>query len=240
LRSGPLEHRSANSSRVAHGSSSTFLRAASPPNFYCCHSDPKRILNLRPETSERKVWEAATLKLDSWLPINLRQFLSEHLGPHIRVEDDAIVALVPRSGEWLIGEVARTIRRFSTERVHEAWNQCALPLNELEGAQHRGSQREIVVCLRCVRVETCADALGRHRDDGCLAVSLPLAETSPDAWLGAAQDYPAESVHRAIEGFRNERIASGLPHFDLDCYVANGRVVITWRPMPAQPGMQLH
>lgn len=239
MRSGPLEHRSANSSRVAHGSSSAFLRAASPPNFHSCHSDHERILAL---TGQGRVWEAATVKLDSWLPINLREFLTEHLGPDIRVEDDAIVALVPRSGEWLIGEVARAIRRFSTDRVHEAWNQCAVPLKELEDGPRLESPREIVVCLRCVRVEICADALDRHRDDGCLPVRLPVAGSSSHDRFAAAEGhgYPAEEVHRAIKNFRIARMASGLPHFDLDCYLANGRVVVTWRPVPTEPLMRVY
>ena len=34
-----------------------------------------------------------------------------------------------------------------------------------------------------------------------------------------------------IEGFRLGRAALGLPHYDLDCYVARGQVIFTWRPL---------
>jgi hypothetical protein len=36
-----------------------------------------------------------------------------------------------------------------------------------------------------------------------------------------------------IEGFRLGRAALGLPHHDLDCYVARGQVIFTWRPLSA-------
>jgi hypothetical protein len=36
---------------------------------------------------------------------------------------------------------------------------------------------------------------------------------------------------RVIEGFRLGRAALGLCHYDLDCYVARGQVIFTWRPV---------
>ena len=39
--------------------------------------------------------------------------------------------------------------------------------------------------------------------------------------------------HPAVEKFRLHRTEAGLPHYDLDCYVAGGQVIFTWRPLPA-------
>jgi len=66
------------------------------------------------------------LQLGSRLPINLRHFLAEQLGALMRIEDDSIVPLVPRSNDALMRELARAIRRFSAERAREAWCECAM------------------------------------------------------------------------------------------------------------------
>jgi len=77
------------------------------------------------------VWESSRLYLGSRLPINLRQFLAEQLGPSIRVESDSIVALKPRSGGALMRDLARAIRRFSAERARQVWSECAIGIARL-------------------------------------------------------------------------------------------------------------
>ena len=42
-----------------------------------------------------------------------------------------------------------------------------------------------------------------------------------------------DALHRAVENFRLHRTEAGEPHYDLDCYVAGGQVIFTWRPLPA-------
>jgi hypothetical protein len=240
LRIGPLVYRSANSSRLAQGSS-PFLRAASLPNLHRLHLRPRRGF---PFAAPVPLWEASRLELESWLPINLREFLAEHLGSRARVEDDAIVALTPGSGEQLMSDLARAIRRFSTGHAHEAWNRCTVRLAELEGECRNEDTplREVVLCLGCARLEIrSGGALDRHREEGCVPVLLSSAKPCASQHrLGAfAHTYPAEGAHRAIQSFRTARAASGLPHFDLDCYVANGKVVFTWRPLPNESGVRV-
>jgi len=42
-------------------------------------------------------------------------------------------------------------------------------------------------------------------------------------------------ILQAIENFRMARDAAQLPHQDLDCFVSNGQLVFTWRPLPDGP-----
>jgi len=42
-----------------------------------------------------------------------------------------------------------------------------------------------------------------------------------------------DALRRAVENFRLRRTEGGLPHYDLDCYVAGGQVIFTWRPLQA-------
>ncbi len=174
------------------------------------------------------------IQLGSQLPINLRNFLAQQLGPAMRVEEDAIVALVPRSGDALMRELARAIRRFSAERAREAWAECAIWLNRLECEFFGGRGDDcgpVVLCLRCGCIGT--GPMDQHCGKDCLAVDLStevhaerLAGTSPDG------KPTSDALRRAVASFRQMRSAASLPHYDLDCYVAGGQVIFTWRPLP--------
>ncbi len=175
------------------------------------------------------------LQLGSRLPINLRHFLAEQLGSSMRVEDDSIVALEPRSNETLMRELARAIRRFSTERAREAWCECAMGLDRLEReffAAPSDDRGPVVLCLRCACVG--AGPLDQHCGSRCIPVHLG-AEVRAQQLQGKCVDgaLTPDALHRAVENFRLQRTEGGLPHYDLDCYVAGGQVIFTWRPLPA-------
>ncbi len=174
------------------------------------------------------------IQLGSRLPINLRNFLAQQLGPSMLVEEDAIVALVPRSGDALMHELARAIRRFSAERAREAWAECAIWLNRLECEFFGGASDErgaVVLCLRCGCIGT--GPMDQHCGKDCVAVDLST-EVQSERLAGASPDGKPtpDALRRAVAGFRQMRAAAGLPHYDLDCYVAGGPVIFTWRPLP--------
>jgi hypothetical protein len=179
---------------------------------------------------EPEQWEPPRLPLGSRLPINLRQFLAQQLGSAARVEEDAIIPLTPRSGEVLMRELARAIRRFSAERAREAWNECAIGLTRLEHeffGPNATERSPVVLCLRCSAFGT--GALEQHCGINCIAVDLSSAVHAQQVERGIDAPTP-DAMHRAVENFRNARTSVRLPHYDLDCYVAGGQVVFTWRP----------
>ncbi len=73
-----------------------------------------------------------------------------------------------------LSRVARAIRRYSTDRAHERWDECATALARLGDDLGRAAEsgEQVVLCLRCAALETGADALGHHRGAGCVAVEL--------------------------------------------------------------------
>ena len=129
MRNGRLVHRRAHASRFAFGAQSPLERLQSLSAFGSPRAVPRLARSVQVEAS---AWKMQRLQLGSRLPINLRHFLAEQLGSSMRVEDDSIVALEPRSNEALMRELARAIRRFSTERAREAWCECAMGLDRLE------------------------------------------------------------------------------------------------------------
>jgi hypothetical protein len=186
----------------------------------------------RPSQVESDQSETLRLPLGSRLPINLREFLAQQLGSTARVEEDAIVALKPRSGELLMRELARAIRRFSAERAREAWNECTIGLRRLEheffGRNGVDERSPVVLCLRCTAFGT--GALEQHCGINCLAVDLSSAVKAEQLERGIDMPTP-DAMHRAVENFRSARARAGQPHYDLDCYAAGGQVVFTWRPL---------
>jgi hypothetical protein len=179
----------------------------------------------------------ACLRLDSWLPINLRRFLIAELGPSLRFEEGAIFATRPGARESLMRELARAIRRYSFNRARETWNECLVRTSWLEAefSCAPAEQHQVVLCLRCSTIEAGPDAAGRHQAAACLALTLNSVLAQP---LGTAIDDAARALVRhglfeVIERFRLGRTAASLPHFDLDCYMRNEQVAFTWRPMPA-------
>ena len=232
MRNGPLVHRRAHASRFAYGAPSPLERLQTLAVFGGPRTYSNRARTL-PATGAQ--WEMQRLQLGSRLPINLRHFLAKQLGPSMRIEDDSIVALEPRSSESLMRELARAIRRFSAERAREAWCECAMGMERLE-REFFGEPSEIrgpvVLCLRCACVG--AGPLDQHCGARCLPVHLG-ADVRAQQLEGKCIDgtLTPDALHRAVENFRRHRSDESLPHYDLDCYVAGGQVIFTWRPLPA-------
>lgn len=229
MRNGPLVRRHAHVSRLAYGAPTPLERLASLAPVVTPRPFTRRARTpqLEPDQSD-----TLRLPLGSRLPINLREFLAQQLGSTARVEEDAIVALKPRSGDLLMRELARAIRRFSAERAREAWNECTIGLRRLEheffGRNAVDERSPVVLCLRCTAFGT--GALEQHCGINCLAVDLSSAVKAEQLERGIDAPTP-EAMHRAVENFRNARTRAGQPHYDLDCYAAGGQVVFTWRPL---------
>lgn len=230
MRNGPLVHRRAHASRFAYGAPTPLERLetlavlGTPPLF----SRRSRMSSSADPQSETR-----RLQLGSRLPINLRHFLAEQLGPALRIEDDTIVALEPRSDEVLMRELARAIRRFSAERAHQAWSECAMGMDRLQreffGAPSE-DQGPVVLCLRCACVGT--GPLDEHCGIKCLPVHLGAAVRAQQLEGKTVEGaMTPDALHRAVENFRRHRTEAGLGHYDLDCYVAGGQVIFTWRPL---------
>jgi hypothetical protein len=231
VRNGPLVHRRARASRFANGAPTPLDRL----NGLTLFSPIKRDRPARTLAPESAQWERQRLHLGSRLPINLRHFLAKQLGPTMRIEDDTIVALEPRSDEALMRELARAIRRFSAERAREAWCECAMGLERLQHeffATPSDERGPVVLCLRCSCVG--AGPLDQHCGTSCLPVHLG-AEVRAQQLEGKTVDgaLTADALHHAVENFRHNRTEANLPHYDLDCYTAGGQVIFTWRPLPA-------
>ncbi|HXW83371.1 MAG TPA: hypothetical protein VEJ86_03130 [Candidatus Binataceae bacterium] len=159
-------------------------------------------------------------------------FLVEQLSCSARVEEDAIVALGTHSTEELMRELARAIRRFSADRAREAWSECAIGLERLGHEFFLAASDDrmpVVLCLRCASIGT--GALEQHCGPNCLPVDLGSAVRAEQLKNKGALP-GADTMHCAVENFRAARAKLGLPHYDLDCYVAGGQVIFTWRPVP--------
>ena len=238
MRNGPLVHRRAYASRFAGGAPSPLERLqtlAAFGNTPRGYSHRVRSIPVVESADLRAELQTQRLQLGSRLPINLRHFLAEQLGASMRIEDDSIVALVPRSSETLMRELARAIRRFSAERAREAWCECAMGMERLEReffAAPSDNRGPVVLCLRCSCVG--AGPLDQHCGARCLPVHLG-AEVRAQQLEGRCVDgaLTPDALHRAVENFRARRSSESQPHYDLDCYVAGGQVIFTWRPLPA-------
>jgi len=256
LRTGPLGRREAHISRFIEGFTTGFLRPAfidplGRERIFNHRSRPARLRNSFRNSSS----DSPPLNLKCALPINLREFLAEQfaapfaeglraegLRDELRIDEDGVFTLGRGASEAALSRVARAIRRYSTERAHERWNECATAVarlsDDLDGAAESGE--EVVLCLGCAALETGADAVGRHRGAGCVAVELSAKPNGnlndgnfSDKTAGRVEELRGlpEMLLRVIEGFRLGRAALGLCHYDLDCYVARGQVIFTWRPV---------
>lgn len=250
MRTGPLGRREAHISRFIEGFTTGLLRPAfidplGRERIFNHRARPARLRN----STRNSLSGSPPLNLKCALPINLREFLAgQFAAPFadgLRIDEDGVFTLGPGAGEEALSRVARAIRRYSTERAHERWNECATALarlgDELGRAAESGGQ--VVLCLGCAALETGAEAVGRHRGAGCVAVELSARPNLHAGNLNAGNlnDQIAgrvevshglpEMLLRVIEGFRLGRAALGLCHYDLDCYVARGQVIFTWRPV---------
>ncbi len=231
MRHGPMVHRSANTSRLTQGATAALARLHSTRGLAPLQLSKDR----RAPAGNGEVLELQRLNLLGMLPINLRHFLANHLGPMLRIEGDSIFALAPQSGERAIRELARAIRRFSAERSRELWRECTIRLSRLaaELVQLPADQRHVVLCLRCASIAVGLDAATRHRETSCFAIELNRALAYGGSGLtGSVRALVADGLRRSVEDFRRSRSRSGLPHFDLDCYVTNDQMIFTWRPLP--------
>lgn len=184
-----------------------------------------------PELSDTPLIESSCLHVECKLPINLRRFLAEHMGQDAAADDDSILDLAAHADEATLSKLARAIRRYSTARAHESWSQCSIPLAKFGSADNQ--PESAALCLRCARIEFGVDAICAHQGPACVAISLCL-EDSVKAHKadGARAIKISDRVQRSIEEFRALRVAFGLPHFDLDCYVRGEQMTFTWRPLP--------
>jgi hypothetical protein len=250
LRTGPLGRREAHISRFIEGFTTGLLRPAfidplGRERIFNHRARPARLRN----STRNSLSGSPPLNLKCALPINLREFLAgQFAAPFadgLRIDEDGVFTLGPGAGEEAFSRVARAIRRYSTERAHERWNECATAVARLGDDLGRAAESggQVVLCLGCAALETGADAVGRHRGAGCIAVEL---SARPNLHAGNFNDGNLndqtaarveesrglpEMLLRVIEGFRLGRAALGLCHYDLDCYVARGQVIFTWRPV---------
>jgi len=175
------------------------------------------------------------IELGNRLPINLRNFLNEQLGWSIRVEPNTIIALDSRPGDILMRDLARAIRRFSSLRSRESWSECVIAVSRLEAEFFRSPAAErcpVILCLRCACIG--AGPLDEHGGPNCIPVNLDSAfvRNAPKSHESAGIE--PNAIIDAIENFRMAREAALQPHYDLDCFLCNGQLVFTWRPL--QPG----
>jgi hypothetical protein len=250
LRTGPLGRREAHISRFIEGFTTGLLRPAfidplGRERIFNHRARPARLRN----STRNSLSGSPPLNLKCALPINLREFLAgQFAAPFadgLRIDEDGVFTLGPGAGEEAFSRVARAIRRYSTERAHERWNECATAVARLGDDLGRAAESggQVVLCLGCAALETGADAVGRHRGAGCVAVELSARPNLHASNFndGNLNDQTAARVEesrglpemllRVIEGFRLGRAALGLCHYDLDCYIARGQVIFTWRPV---------
>jgi hypothetical protein len=162
------------------------------------------------------------------LPINLRSFLAAQLGCQPEASDDTILGYAARTDRATLNKLARAIRRYSTARAHEAWTECSLTVAAFIEARQQGCQ--VVLCLRCARVDLGNAAPGEHQRSGC--VPITLGQKDNVQFSDNALEEVADLTQHVVEEFRALRTAFGLPHFDLDCYVRGGQLTLMWRPLP--------
>jgi len=182
LRTGPLGRREAHISRFIEGFTTGFRRPAfidslGGERIFNHRSRPARLRNSTRNSSS----DSPPLNLKCALPINLREFLAEQfaapfaegvgaegLRDGLRIDEDGVFTLGPGAGEAALSRVARAIRRYSTERAHERWDECATALARLGDDLGRAAEsgEQVVLCLGCAALETGADAVGRHRGAG--------------------------------------------------------------------------
>jgi hypothetical protein len=167
--------------------------------------------------------------LECRLPINLRNFLAEQLGTALEAGGQTIVDFAANADEATLSRLARAIRRYSTARAREAWADCAVALARFTG---RSAERRVVLCLKCATIEFGDGATEAHQAAACLTVNLDSVCAAAGGNAPASSDERiADRVQHLVEEFRSLRVAFGLPHFELDCYVSNRRLTFTWRPL---------
>jgi hypothetical protein len=218
LRTGPLVRRGANVSRA--GQAPPIIPRMLP------RGSGKQNPSLTAVALPRIAPKAGT-RSTCRLPINLRSFLAAQLGCQSDASDDTILSRAACADQSTLNKLARAIRRYSTERAHEAWVECRLAVMAFVEAHRHGDA--VVLCLRCIRVDF-GDAAYVHQRSGCVPITLGGIE--PADTKGKLAEEVAQRIQRLVEEFRALRAAFGLPHFDLDCYVRGDHITLMWRPLP--------
>jgi hypothetical protein len=229
LRTGPLVRRSANVSRAAQAAPSTSRPPALPRIFL---KQLSSAADLESPTCMSAI-ESSCLRLDCRLPISLRHFLAEQLGTARETGDDVILELAARADQATLSKLARAIRNYSTARAHESCAECTVALARLTPVEG-GTPVYATLCLKCACVDFGEGVVQTHREAGCLPLPLSAACNAPpkDSAARHHEATLAGRIQRLIEEFRALRIAFGLPHFELDCYVRGNQVTFTWHPLP--------
>jgi len=229
LRNGPLVRRSALVSRAAQAAPRR-LKSPGPFRSQCKQISPATDLSL---TNFQPDAEASCAHLECRLPINLRQFLAEQMGSVLQAEDDSLLKLAANADRATLSKLARAIRRYSTERAHEAWAECAVGLARF-ACSDESAGAPAVLCLKCCSIDFDGSGSQAHQAPGCLTLNLETAGLAASKVKSPARFEAAVANHlqRLIEEFRALRVAFGLPHFELDSYVKNHQVIFTWRPLP--------
>jgi hypothetical protein len=227
LRTGPIVRRGANVTRTARVTPGT-LRTTTFPRVFN-NPPPSLPKPTVPDTSS--VIESSCLHLECRLPINLRNFLAQQLGSSDNSDDESILNIAAQADEATLSKLARAIRRYSTNRAHEAWVECSARLDKFRWGS-KSDQAGATLCLHCCRVDFGKNAPEDHRGTGCLALTLGGAAFAERNNGRADNGMTARLVQRQIEEFRALRVAFGLQHFDLDCYVRGAQITFTWRPLP--------
>jgi hypothetical protein len=223
LRTGPLVRRGAKVSRATHSDSSAHRASAATT------LSAQRALGHNGFPATAELCKSSCLHLEYRLPINLREFLANQLGAVVDESDETVLNLAATADESTLSRLARAIRRYSTKRAQQSWQECTVPLARFLTEQQTPGPN-VALCLKCVRVEFGQGALERHQSAGCVSLALGVA-SALSRQPGQRETKIADSLRRLILEFRALRAAFGLPHFELDSYVRNGQVTFTWRPL---------
>jgi hypothetical protein len=179
----------------------------------------------------KTILKSSCLHLECRLPINLRDFLADQLGAVVDKSDEHVLNLAVNSDPTTLSKLARAIRRYSTSRAQQPWEQCSVPLADFI-IRKKTEPPAIVLCLKCVRIDFGDEAIARHQSGRCVSLALQDVCRRPGRVSLARVEGPiADRIRTSIEEFRRLRVAFGLPHFFLDSYVRNHQVTFTWRPL---------
>jgi hypothetical protein len=179
----------------------------------------------------KTIVKSSCLHLECRLPINLRDFLADQLGAVVNKSDEHVLNLAANSDPVTLSKLARAIRRYSTSRAQQEWEERPVPLSSFIVCK-KTAPAAIVLCLKCVRVEFDESAVARHQSGGCVILALQDVCRRPGRLsFVKVEGQIADRIRTSIEEFRRLRAAFGLPHFFLDSYVRNHQVTFTWRPL---------
>jgi hypothetical protein len=161
----------------------------------------------------------------------LREFLADELGAVINASDANVLNLAANADPVTLSKLARAIRRYSTSRAQQAW--VERPARLADFVLRRGEPAPAsILCLKCACIEFGEPGAASHQSGGCVSLGLTSACLPAIGPTGAVTEAQvADAIRTLIEEFRRLRAAFGLPHFDLDSYVRNGRITFTWRPL---------